>query len=140
MQNNNEKLSKISKDFKNGDITAEQVIARQNKIISDFKAKGFNIDVSNGNAQITHRVFDKLNRFGGSAWSNLLKAARKGDSAIKDQALIAALDLTNKAYKGEKILLAFQLGGAAAGAAGLSLPAVTGSAGSLRLLGLSYSI
>ena len=127
----------LNRAIENRTITTSQAQKRQNEILQRFKNKGFNISGDDGEINISHRTFDRLNRFGGSAWARLLKQARKGDAPIKDQALIASLDFLNKIYKGEKIVLAFQLGGAALTAAGVSAPTLTGSAGSLRLLNLA---
>ncbi len=140
MEQQNKALFIINRDLKNKTITPELAAKRQNQVLQKFKNNGFNIKEENGKVEISHSVFNRLNRFGGSAWRRLLTAAEKGDHSIRDKSLLAGLVGFNLAYQGAKIFLAFQLAGIGAGALGLSAPAITGSAGSLRLLGLSGKV
>ena len=130
-------LAQINADLSNKKIDQVTAIERQNKVMNRFERSGFDVEKTNGSVEITHKVFDRLSRFGGSAWTRLLKQARRGDTPIRDQALIASLDFTNKAYKAEKIYLAFQLIGVGAKAMGIFAPTITGTPAQMRLLGVS---
>lgn len=122
------RFDKINSDLEAGDISNDIAITRQNELLNKFNAQGFILDEKNGKVDISHPVYDRLSGFTGSAWTNILKQARKGDSPVKDQALIGTLDFLNSAYEVEKIVLAFNL----AGAAGLKFPAVTGTKKAVR--------
>ena len=124
----------INSDLESGKISEQTAIRLQNEILNKFNAQGFIINRKNGSVEISHPVYDRLGGFTGSGWSNLLKEARKGDSPIKDQALIGTLDFLNNAYEAEKIVLAFQLAGVVAGAAGIVAPTITGGAASQKVL------
>ena len=120
-KNFGKKFDTINADLKSGKINQELAAERQNKLLNNLNSKGFIIDSKNGSVEISHPVYDRLEGFTGSAWHNIMKGARKGDSPIKDQALIVTLDFLNNAYEAEKVVLAFEL----AGAAGLKFPRIT---------------
>ncbi len=124
------KFDTINQDLKSGDISESTAIRLQNELLNKFNAQGFIVDKKNGSVDISHPVYDRLGGFTGSAWSNILKQAKKGDSPIKDQALIGTLDFLNNAYETEKIVLAFAL----AGTAGLKLPTTVGTTKQLKVL------
>lgn len=130
----NEKFNTINSELASGNISEETAIRRQNELLNKLKNQGFIIEQTNGSVNISHPIYDRLGGFTGSAWSNILKAARKGDSPIKDQALIASLDFLNKAYQAEKIILSFQLAGVGAKGIGIKAPTITGSARTKRVL------
>lgn len=122
------RFDKINSDLEAETISNDIAITRQNELLNKFNAQGFILDEKNGSVNISHPVYDRLGGFTKSAWTNILKQARKGDSPVKDQALIGTLDFLNSAYEVEKIVLAFNL----AGAAGLKFPGVTGTKKAVR--------
>lgn len=125
-----ERFDKLNKQLNNGTINQETYNKRIESISNEMEKRGFKVNKTEEQIKFTHPIFDRLKGYKGGGWKTFLNAA-EGNPTAKN--LVRALGGLDAAYEAEKIVLAFQLGGATAKGLGIA-PKITGSAKALKTL------